>query len=50
MSLGIGDQHKDPTYLQVVGPLAPYLSYTINKHKRMTVKNLFVTNPFFNNS
>jgi len=29
-----------------VGPLPPCLSYTVNKHKRMTVKILFVTNTF----
>ena len=25
----------------------PYLSYTINKHKLMTINTLLVTNPFF---
>ena len=29
-----------------VGPLAPCLSYTVNKHKWMIVNTLFVTNPF----
>ena len=28
------------------GPLAPYLFYTVNKHKWMTVNTLIVTNPF----
>ena len=29
------------------GPSTPCLSYTVNKHKSMTIKTLFVKNPFF---